>query len=280
MAYLPPTEIYAVSVDNGGILHVPVQPKATFQNIGSATQTFDVTLTTAGYTSTKTITSLPPSASQQVTFDDWSPSLGNYTLTAYSTLPADTVNANDTTRKSIKVYPGYYKESFEDTFPSPGWQVWSFQGNDHWIRERLTAHSGKNSIYINHDYPAGEDWLIMPKFTIANGDSLTFWMQLYLKNDFPDTLQIRIATSDSAEHEGTVQQFPITFRNIILDISNLNGYPITSGTWARYSVDLSSYAGQSIYLAFRHYDEQGDGVFLDDITVGKEPAGGYYTIKY
>jgi hypothetical protein len=73
-------------------------PKATFKNYGLATQSFPATLTISpgGYTSTQNVTNLAAGATQQVTFANWTPTVGSYTLTAMSQLGADENRTNDT----------------------------------------------------------------------------------------------------------------------------------------------------------------------------------------
>jgi len=72
------------------------QPKVTFKNYGTDPKSFDVNLTIVpGYSSTKTITGLGSGLTQQVTFDDWNATPGNYTITACSQLATDMNPAND-----------------------------------------------------------------------------------------------------------------------------------------------------------------------------------------
>jgi len=84
-------------------------PQATFLNNGQNTVTFDVTMTiTGGYSSTKNISNLAFFATQQVTFDPWTPAApGSYTVTVYTSLVGDTDNSNDTLTLNITVYPEF-----------------------------------------------------------------------------------------------------------------------------------------------------------------------------
>ncbi|MEP7169279.1 MAG: T9SS type A sorting domain-containing protein [Bacteroidota bacterium] len=84
-------------------------PKAEFFNNGLNTATFDVTMTiTGGYSSTKTITSLPFFVSQTVVFDPWTPATtGAYTITVYTSLTSDGDHNNDTLQKNVTVFDGF-----------------------------------------------------------------------------------------------------------------------------------------------------------------------------
>lgn len=80
-----------------------VVPKATVKNYGSATQSFNVKMTIGSYTSTKAVTSLAPNATLQVTFDNWTASVGTYNLKVYTQLAGDADATNDTLQKVIGV---------------------------------------------------------------------------------------------------------------------------------------------------------------------------------
>lgn len=80
-----------------------INPLATFENTGSITVTFDVTMNIDVYTSTKTVTGLAPGATQQVTFDPWNATVGNYTVEVYTQLANDMDLNNDTLTKAISV---------------------------------------------------------------------------------------------------------------------------------------------------------------------------------
>lgn len=78
-------------------------PKATVKNYGANTESFDVTMTTAGYSSTKSVTSLASGAYIQVTFDPWTNSLGDYTFNVCTALAGDLDATNDCKTQAVKV---------------------------------------------------------------------------------------------------------------------------------------------------------------------------------
>lgn len=92
-------------------LGVAFQPKATFRNDGVLTQTnipvrFKIVdaVGTVVYNNAQTIASLAPSASLQVTFGSFSPSIpGNYTGRALAQNPGDTNPSNDSTALPFRV---------------------------------------------------------------------------------------------------------------------------------------------------------------------------------
>lgn len=74
------------------------QPKATVKNYGTAAQSFSVVfnISPGGYTSTQSVTSLAPGASQQLTFSNWTAAIGSYNATVATQLGSDQNQSNDT----------------------------------------------------------------------------------------------------------------------------------------------------------------------------------------
>ncbi len=151
-------------------------------------------------------------------------------------------------------------EGFEgNTFPPPGWTITDVQGPIGWVSSTDEAHSGSTSAFINYEATGpGEDWLKTPQiFSIQSGDNVTFW----LKNQFaqaypPDNLEILVSTTNNQN---------ASFTN---SIGNIDISTLLSGGWVQFSYSLSAFAGQNIYIAFKHTDNMGSGVYLDDVSAG------------
>jgi hypothetical protein len=81
-----------------------IAPKATVKNAGStASETFDVTMTTTGYSSTVTGVTLASGAQTQVTFDNWTPSDGSYIIDVCTQLTGDLNPGNDCQSKVVTI---------------------------------------------------------------------------------------------------------------------------------------------------------------------------------
>ncbi len=95
-----PNDASVSSIDAPNASNAPgtYQPKATVKNYGTLPQSFATTftITPGGYTSTQNVTNLAPGATQQLTFADWSPTIGSYASTAVSQLGSDQNRQNDT----------------------------------------------------------------------------------------------------------------------------------------------------------------------------------------
>jgi len=94
-----------------------VVPTATFENHGSETATFDVTIEIINsdqaivYDQTETITEIAAGNTQQISFSpDWTAEAGDFTVKIFTTLIGDTYIENDTLIKNIEV--SYLKKAY------------------------------------------------------------------------------------------------------------------------------------------------------------------------
>jgi len=107
-------DVGMLSVDFGSSLAGTVTPKATVKNYGTATQTFDVTMTInpGGYTSTQSVTALAGNANQQVNFAPWSATAGNYNVVVYTQLGTDADHINDTLKSDFVIIASMTNKAF------------------------------------------------------------------------------------------------------------------------------------------------------------------------
>jgi photosystem II stability/assembly factor-like uncharacterized protein len=148
-------------------------------------------------------------------------------------------------------------EDFTSTaFPPAGWHAKNILGSNDWYRYTTSFNSPPASARISYQSTGGEDWLVTPQVSIVAGDTLKFWARKYYTSTYdPDSLEVRVSTTDTAV---------ASFTTVIAGY-NVNDFP---ETFAEYMADLSAYAGMDIYIAFRHYGTNGNGMLLDDVTIG------------
>ncbi|HBX52394.1 MAG: hypothetical protein A2275_06180 [Bacteroidetes bacterium RIFOXYA12_FULL_35_11] len=99
-------DVAVISIDVSSLVlpSTVLTPMATVKNMGTATQTFDVTMTIGGvYTDTKTVTALASAATEQVTFNTWTSIEGNYTITVEAVLATDGNTADNTLTQELAV---------------------------------------------------------------------------------------------------------------------------------------------------------------------------------
>ncbi|RPI13759.1 MAG: T9SS C-terminal target domain-containing protein [Ignavibacteriae bacterium] len=146
-------------------------------------------------------------------------------------------------------------------FPPAGWKAVNVFGNStYWVRTTAFPHSPPGCAWITYESDTvngGLDWLITPKLSINTGDTLEFRLKPEYTGYPPDSLCVRVSTTDTAL---------TSFTTRILYLAEGAGYP-DSTAWTKYSVSLNSFAGQNIYIGFKHQDFNGDGIYLDDISL-------------
>ncbi|MEP6584042.1 MAG: choice-of-anchor J domain-containing protein [Ginsengibacter sp.] len=151
-------------------------------------------------------------------------------------------------------------ESFEgNNFPPSGWATSDVSGPIGWVSSTDESHTGASSAFINYEATGpGEDWLKTSRiFSIQSGDNVTFWLKNQFTQSFPpDNLEVLVSTTNNLD---------ASFTN---SIGNVDISTLLSGGWVQFTYSLSAFAGQNIYIAFKHTDNMGSGVYLDDITAG------------
>lgn len=153
-------------------------------------------------------------------------------------------------------------------FPPLGWQATTPIGTEFWQQSNESVHSGAYSAFIHYDCASSwnEHWLISPKASISAGDTLKFWFDPY-DYEYPDSFTVWISTTDSL-----ISSFTAT-------VAHYSDFPGTSGAigtpyidgWQEVIIPLDSFAGQDIFVAIKHMDDCGDGIFVDDFYIG-QPA--------
>ena len=142
-------------------------------------------------------------------------------------------------------------ESFSDTtFPPTNWLAVNNDGGaENWLRTEDYYNSGPAAAgsYYEGSTFQNDDWLITPKLTIANGDSLSFWHRAR-SVDYTEVLYIKVGTTNDPNGVWT-------------DIAILND---NTTNWKYESYDLSSYLGDK-YIAFVNKGFDQWAIFIDDI---------------
>ena len=138
---------------------------------------------------------------------------------------------------------------------------WNAQGS--FSSPAITPHTGNGmaaSWSWNNSAMHANAWLISPKFVLPNtteGLTLTWWERAnpYYSDSY--SVVLSTTTNDTA-----------AFTTVI------RPYDTTAGEWTQQTVDLSAYAGQSIYIAFHHVDYNMNYLLIDDIalTGGSTPT--------
>ncbi|RKX17569.1 MAG: hypothetical protein DRP35_10715 [Candidatus Zixiibacteriota bacterium] len=142
------------------------------------------------------------------------------------------------------------------TSPVPGWQGGT-----------CTDHTGATTgnvafcTWSTGGSSSNDQYLITPQVAITNGDHINFWLQRS-PDAYADNVDILLSTTGN-----NVSDFTVTLANLTFAAND------GLDAWTEYNYDLSTYAGQSVYIAFREHvaDNYNDGsaVFVDDVAIGQ-----------
>ena len=178
-----------------------------------------------------------------------------------------TKSAGDT----ISIFP--WSEGFESTTITG----FTFIDNDNdgfcWDRltnsvDRFSTHRG-DGVIVSASYDSDsqspltpDNWMILPTFVIPNDSSDIFltWYEKGQDANYPsEYYSVYVSTTGS-----TIADFTAT-----TDVLSSTA----TGNWVKKTVNLNSYAGQTINIAFRHYNVTDMFCLnIDDIRIGSAEA--------
>jgi len=267
-------EVSAITAPVSGInLSNAEQVKVTVKNNGSAPITgFGLKLELDGaVVATETYTGTIASLSQaEYTFTQTLnlSAEGEYQVKVTVILSGDQVSDNDsktitvtnTICANITSFP--WTENFNDPDNLACWQMlggddygdsWfpaSFEGNPNGFMASLSQMDflGMFMIPLNPD-----NWLVTPKLVLGNANY---------------SLSFKVASVAEAPYN--VEKYSVLVSTTGTAISNFTAIhteTITSSNMKTVTLPLNTYAGQSIYIAFRHWDSEGYALILDDVSV-------------
>ncbi|MDP6143877.1 MAG: choice-of-anchor J domain-containing protein, partial [Candidatus Marinimicrobia bacterium] len=184
---------------------------------------------------------------------------GSYTVTLTVSDGTDSDSETKTDYIEISTPPAEtnLSESFETELPSD-WTVIDNDGDgNQWLRFSDDGHDGSISMGVQYNSSGNDDWLITPQLTLSANSSISFsfWARSLLANYLED-FNVKLATSGNS-----ISDFTITLE------------AVTSAPfdWTEYSYDLSTYSGQSIYLAVQCVSIDQYYLFVDDFEVASNP---------
>lgn len=128
------------------------------------------------------------------------------------------------------------------------WQPWT----------HLSRKCVANTCFFSSGGSA-DDYLITPSISLGTGPICLSWKASSQHSAYPESYQVRI--SNTTPTAAGFQALPA--------LAMLSNEP---AVWAEHSLDLSAYAGQTVYIAFWYNNSMssnGFAMFLDDIRISK-----------
>ncbi|WP_299335887.1 choice-of-anchor J domain-containing protein [uncultured Psychroserpens sp.] len=152
-------------------------------------------------------------------------------------------------------------EDFETgSFPPNGWVTYrgldDIGPNNDW-EVTASANTGNNAAFSRYSDPGigiAEDWLVSPLIDLSNttNAALSFFSREFWTTSYASQYDIRVSTASQTAHAD------------FTTLATYNDFPLD---YEKFTIDLSTYDGQQIYIAFVHVDEYQDDWYLDDIEV-------------
>jgi len=157
-------------------------------------------------------------------------------------------------------------EQFESNTLPTGWTIVDADGDSYnWDVSTpytvFTCHSGVGCIasasYVNNVGALTPDnWLITPQVTISANDTLAFWVAGQDASYAAENFGVYVSTTGT-----NTSDFTSVYQGTSTD------------TYTRIAISMAAYAGQNVYIAFRHYNTTDMyWLNLDDVTLGSLPT--------
>ena len=216
----------------------------------SFTHNLPASLTTAG-TSTITVTVSNPNGVADNTADN-------------------ALSATLTGCGSITQFP--FTEHFDN-----GFGCWSTVDNDgdgnNWMMftdlysampNYIYNGTGNSALSISYDETSYEsltpdNWLISPAIQLpASGDFKASWYDINISGSYPDSYSVYVATAND-------------IATLSASAELMNETP--DATFTQKELSLNDYLGQTVYIAFRHWNSDDNfGLVLDEFTIAEIPS--------
>ena len=175
---------------------------------------------------------------------------------------------------------GAYYWDFEEDFEEGrilDWTLIDADGDGHNWQLPLTngmGHGGTDGMLVSYSYDNAttspltpNNFMVSPRVIVPENGGMLFHASA-LDEDYPDEhFGVAISTTVNNDPQAftTLQEWTLTAKE-----------GTRQGSWNVYSVDLSAYAGQEVYLAIRHFNcTDKFAICVDNVFIGNDNAQFY-----
>jgi hypothetical protein len=162
------------------------------------------------------------------------------------------------------------------TFPA-GWRLRNVDNrtpagsvsyvNEAWERREDFGHSVVDSCAFSTSWysPAGaaDDWMWTPLIGALPANSFLSWNAIAYDGTYPDGYEVRIMTAAAGPPTGGTG----VLGNQVSSSTQIFTIASELSSWTTHTVNLSAYAGQSVYIAFRNTSNDKFLLAIDDVKV-------------
>ncbi len=148
---------------------------------------------------------------------------------------------------------GFYQGFEQSVFPPLSWTVYNNDGgNFYWQRSTSNPYQGLACAASPSEGGShrNDDWLVSSKINVQSGDQLRFYYKTTAVGN--DSLEVWLSNTTNA-----LSSF----------ITRLDAFGVRNTNYQERVINLSSYSGQQIYLAFVNKSLGGNTILLDEIKV-------------
>ncbi|MBS3768269.1 MAG: choice-of-anchor J domain-containing protein [Candidatus Cloacimonetes bacterium] len=174
-----------------------------------------------------------------------------------------------TKAQTITTFP--YEEDFDGTWSGTpaapiGWTVVNADDDSYtWTQDDtyITPHSGD---WTAHGMGNQDDYLITPPLDLTGKlNARIKWWDVVESASYNNTYKVLVST---------------TTNDITAFTDSLGNYDCTNTTWTEHVLDLSTYSGETIYVAFYQYYSAATyyGFGIDDVTIEETPTTPVFAI--
>lgn len=152
-------------------------------------------------------------------------------------------------------------EDFESDITANGWSLYQTADDDPgFVITTAQANSGSSSYYHddNNIADVSTSYMVSPAYTVMDGNGLSVFLYQNYSVSYYNYSGILISTESGD---------PIANEGDFTEIFELgSGY--SEDTWTQFTYDLSSYVGQTIYVAFKYTGDFAHEYYVDDFLIG------------
>ena len=130
--------------------------------------------------------------------------------------------------------------------------------NGAWVQS-LSEFDNNVALSTSWYTPAGasNDWMVSPAITLPTGSSTLYWQARAYDATYPDSYKVYVSSAGNA-----ISNF--TTPSVTVGNGTSTG---ESNTWQNKSLDLTSFAGQTIYIAFQNFSNDMFLLEVDNVYV-------------
>lgn len=186
---------------------------------------------------------------------------------------------------SVKAQVPVFTENFDSGMPTGWTQIDANNDNMGWEHSSNPAsyfaagtdlsgngHNSSTGFVLSGSYSnvtnqaiTPDNWLVSPAINLTSNANLTFWVCAQDANYAAEHYGVYITTGS-----GTTTT---EFTQLMEETIDANGGARVQGAWKQKTVNLASYTGQTVRIAFRHFNCNDMFVLnLDDVEVLAQPT--------